>query len=133
MRYIFRRIICPVKKEGSAKKLLLLGMIFFSIPFNGRGQTVTLKASNVAIQSLFPEIKKQTGYSFFYDVDLIARAKKVSVNIKKQPLKAVLELLFSGQPFTYSIEGRIITLSPLPVQRPTAAVQTQIEIVVVQN
>ncbi|MCD2425686.1 secretin and TonB N-terminal domain-containing protein [Niabella pedocola] len=92
-----------------------------------------MKASNVAIQSLFPEIKKQTGYSFFYDVDLIARAKKVSVNIKKQPLKAVLELLFSGQPFTYSIEGRIITLSPLPVQRPTAAVQTQIEIVVVQN
>ena len=49
----------------------------------GYSQKVTLKETNISLQKVFEEIRKQTGYQFFYADEVISTAKNVTVNIQK--------------------------------------------------
>src|SRR5580658_10316755 len=40
----------------------------------GLSQTVTFSGRNVPLEKVFDEVKKQTGYVFFYDADLLKEA-----------------------------------------------------------
>ncbi len=88
-------------------------LIFFlaAVPVIGMAQTVSIKGNNVPLKKVFSEIKKQTGYTFFYKPVLLENAEKVTIDIHDMPLDDALELLFSNQPITYSYVGKIITLS----------------------
>src|SRR5690606_41059533 len=48
--------------------------------------------------------------SFVAKEGLLKKAKPVSIQIKSKDIIEVLPLLFEGQPFTYQINGRVITL-----------------------
>ena len=39
-------------------------------------QKVSLNENNISLQKVFEEIRKQTGYQFFYADEIIASAKK---------------------------------------------------------
>lgn len=73
-------------------------------------QTVTLSEKNVSLQKIFQEIKSQTGFSFFFDELLLKQAKKVTIEIKEQPLEMALDLCFKNQSITYSIVGTTIVI-----------------------
>src|SRR5687767_14688546 len=45
-------------------------------------QSVTLSEKDATLEKLFFEIKKQTGYTFFYQEDLLQNAKKVNLSVK---------------------------------------------------
>ncbi|MBN9380511.1 MAG: SusC/RagA family TonB-linked outer membrane protein [Chitinophagaceae bacterium] len=94
------------------KSITPLLVMFFSITSTiGFAQNVSLKTTNTSVRSVFAEIKKQTGYTFFYDPDLLDKTKKITINVKDRPLGEVLELLFKDQPISYSLVGKLITLS----------------------
>ena len=98
-----------IRKRSAIPFLLVL---FFSVTsITGYSQDVSLKAINMPIKSVFAEIKKQTGYTFFYDPDLLDKTKKITINVKGMPLEDILDILCKDQPFTYSVVGKIITLS----------------------
>ncbi|MBS1632226.1 MAG: TonB-dependent receptor plug domain-containing protein, partial [Bacteroidetes bacterium] len=80
----------------------------------GRAQGVTLSENNVRLEQVFKAIKKQTGYVFFYDAQLLKNANRVSINVKNEPVEKVLDEVFRGQPLDYSIVQKTITI----VQRP---------------
>jgi len=46
-------------------------------------QTITLNEKNTPIKEVFSKIKKQSGYSFLYQDNLLNRARPVTVNIAK--------------------------------------------------
>jgi hypothetical protein len=48
----------------------------------GKAQKVTLSQKNVKLEKVFREIRKQTGYVFFYDASVLQGAKSVSVDVK---------------------------------------------------
>jgi TonB-linked SusC/RagA family outer membrane protein len=77
-------------------------------------QSVTLSEKNVPLEKVFKEIKKQTGYVFFYDEDWMKNAQKVSVNVVNSPLEEVLAICFKNQPLTYSIVGTTIVVKKKP-------------------
>ena len=94
--------------------IFLLTVSIFTAAAETRAQeNVTLSAKNVSIETVFKSIKDQTGYLFFYKTDLIDKATKVTVQLNDVPLKIALDACFHGQPFTYSIEGKIIIVKPL--------------------
>src|SRR5690606_21603973 len=62
------------------------------------------------LEKVFRSIKKQTGYSFFFDESWLRQAGKVTVEIKDAPLERALDLCFSRQPITYSIIGTTIVI-----------------------
>ncbi|HWK07377.1 MAG TPA: SusC/RagA family TonB-linked outer membrane protein [Puia sp.] len=76
----------------------------------GFAQTVTISLKNASLETIFKEIKKQTGYNFFYNYDWLERANKVSIDVKNAPLNQVLDLCFEGQPLTYEIVEKTISV-----------------------
>ena len=76
----------------------------------GIAQKVTLSESNVNLEKIFKEIKKQTGYVFFYDVQVLKGMKPVSIHVKNETVEDVLKESLKGQPLDFSIEQKTITI-----------------------
>ena len=76
----------------------------------GISQQVTLSVKNASLDKVFTEIRKQTGYEFFYSTVMLQRAKKVSIEAKDASIKQVLDLCFSNQPFDYIIYDKTIVV-----------------------
>ncbi|WP_208025522.1 SusC/RagA family TonB-linked outer membrane protein [Niastella caeni] len=77
---------------------------------NSFSQIVTLSEKEAPLDKVFKEIKKQTGYVFFYDEAWLKQAKKVSIKVVNSPLKEVLDLCFKDQPLTFSIIGTTVVV-----------------------
>ena len=76
----------------------------------GYAQKVTLSVKNAPLETVFKDIKKQTGYLFFYNVEWLQKSDNVSIEIKDIPLEQALELLFKDQPFDYSIVNKTVVI-----------------------
>ncbi|GAA4780490.1 TonB-dependent receptor [Olivibacter ginsenosidimutans] len=88
-------------------------------------QQITLKTKNEPIANVFRDIRKQSGYLFLFDDEVLAQAKPVSIDVQKAALGDVLRLCFTGQPLTYSLIDKTIVVQPLQV---TPAAQTRGEL-----
>src|SRR6187431_3763879 len=77
---------------------------------NVYGQKVTLSEKNASLEKIFKEIKKQTGYVFFYDVNIFDGAKPVTIQVKDVPIEQVLEEILQDQILDYSIENKTIAI-----------------------
>ncbi len=77
---------------------------------SGFSQNVTLSEKNVSMEKVFNEIRKQTGYVFFFDEAWIQRAGKVSIEVKNVPLEKALQICFKDQPLSYTIIEKTIVL-----------------------
>ena len=71
---------------------LLLIATFFKTHAGGFAQTIDLSVDQVSLETVFKEIKKQTGYRFIYMKEQLRTTKPVSSHIKKSGLKQVLDL-----------------------------------------
>ena len=68
-------------------------------------QRVTLKETNISLVKVFDEIRKQTGFQFFYADEVLLPAKNVTVNVKKSPVEEVLDICLQGQGLSYTLSG----------------------------
>ncbi len=75
-------------------------------------QTITLSQQNTPLENVFKEIRKQTGYLFFYNSELLRKAKPVSIKVKDAVLEEVLALCFEEQPFSYTVVEKTIVVKP---------------------
>jgi len=98
--------------------LFLLTVVLSCITAIGLSQTVSIRENNVPFKKVLIEIKKQTGYTFFNNSDLVDKAKNVTIDVKGMSLKDALDLLCKGQSFTYTIVGKVIAISPLAEKKP---------------
>ena len=77
---------------------------------SGRAQEVTLSETNAPLKRLFEEMRKQTGYFFFYDLKEIKQSRPVTISVKHAGLQETLELCFKGQPLTYTIVNKTVVV-----------------------
>jgi TonB-linked SusC/RagA family outer membrane protein len=89
--------------------IFLLGGLHVSA--GALSQNVTISGKDLPLVQVFENIKQQTGYSFVYDIDDIARMKHVNVHASNVPLKDLLDDCFRGQPFTWSIVNKTIVVT----------------------
>jgi TonB-dependent starch-binding outer membrane protein SusC len=73
-------------------------------------QKVSLNESNIPLQKVFEAIRKQTGYQFFYADEVIASAKKVTINVKKASIEEALDICFKDQQLAYTISENTIVV-----------------------
>ena len=76
----------------------------------GYGQTISLSDTNTSLLKVFKQIKKQSGYEFFYEDRLMEKAKLVSIHVQNAPLEQVLGLLFKDQALSYEIIGKTVAI-----------------------
>lgn len=75
-------------------------------------QKISLDKKNAPIKETLEDIRRQSGYSIFYDVDLLANAREISVRIKDATLTEALDKCFFNQPFSYKIDKKTILVTP---------------------
>jgi TonB-linked SusC/RagA family outer membrane protein len=103
---------------GLTKKLLrimkitafILLIACMQVSAKGRAQTVTISVANTSIEKVFQEVKKQTGYDFFYEENVLQGANTVSLNATKIPLEEALRLCFKNQQLTYTIIEKTVVV-----------------------
>ncbi len=76
-------------------------------------QTITLKLKNAHLEKVFEQINIQTGYDFFYNIDLLKKDKLVTVDFKQTSLTSALDICFKDQPFTYTITEKTVIVKEL--------------------
>ncbi|MEO6684272.1 MAG: SusC/RagA family TonB-linked outer membrane protein [Ginsengibacter sp.] len=77
-------------------------------------QKVSLSVQNEALGRVFKKIEKQTGYHFYYKVELVEAANSVSVNVRNSTLEAVLDYILKDEPLNYTIVKKDIIISEKP-------------------
>jgi TonB-linked SusC/RagA family outer membrane protein len=123
-------ILCQavhISQRAKAKTILVMKLTavlilagFLQVSAAGFSQTVTITKENIPLQKLFREIKKQTGYVFFYNMRLLQKTHPVNIDVKNKNLKEVLDQVFTAQPVTYSIVNKTVVVNervamPAPV------------------
>lgn len=109
----------PWRKLFTTKTLLIMkltAIILLSASLTtsakGHSQRVTLSLQNASMETVFKEIKKQTGYDFLYGSKMLQVAKPVSIKVKNASLERVLEKCFIDQPLMYNLVNRTIIVKP---------------------
>src|ERR1700744_575172 len=77
-------------------------------------QKVTLKKKEVTLEAIFGEMHRQTGYDFFFDRNLLGKAKPITVDLKNVSLDDALNACLAKQPFTYVIENKTVVIKEMP-------------------
>jgi len=78
-------------------------------------QKITISEKNAPLEKILKEIRKQSGYDFFYNAKMIKRANPVNINLYNVNLEEALQTSFKGQPFVYYIENRTIMVKPAKI------------------
>lgn len=95
---------------------ILLTAAFLNVHAGVYSQNVTLTCNKAPLTKVFSEIRKQTGYSFFYNYESLKNAKSVTMEVKNIPLADALSLCFSDQPLGYYIQNKTVFVTePLSV------------------
>ncbi|GAO42725.1 TonB-dependent receptor [Flavihumibacter petaseus] len=94
---------------------ILLFTVCMQVSAGGYSQTVTLSGKNISLEKVFKEIKKQTGYDFWYEGKLIRQAKKVDIQAVNGKLEDVLNTCFQNQQLTYAIIEKTVVVKSKPI------------------
>lgn len=91
------------------------------------GQRLTIHKKNSNIADVLRDIRKQTGYDFFYDANIFVDAPPISLDMQQADIHQVLSQCFANQPYTYSINNNIVTIKKIFAQRvpPSTSRKTQ--------
>ena len=75
-------------------------------------ETITLTVKNKPLLDVFQEIKKQVGYTAFYNEELAVKVNdlRVSLSVKKASLNEVLKLAFKGTSLSYQVIGKTVVI-----------------------
>ena len=106
-------------------KLTALFILVLSLHISARSfsQKVTISGKAITLDRVFDEIETQTGYQFIYDKAILKKVKPVTIDIRGVSVEEALSQCLKGQPFTYEIEDKIITISAkIPVNPPPVVV-----------
>jgi len=82
-----------------------------------RGQSISLTGKNVALQTVFSAIKKQTGYDIFFENDkatILEASTLVTLDMKNVPVEECLKACFGEQASKYTQE-----IGTLYIEAPT--------------
>lgn len=77
------------------------------------GQRVTMNQRNMPLESVLKEIRKQSGFDFYYDSKVIPKTQKVNVSITNVTLDEALKRVLSGLELTYQIDGKTVVIKPI--------------------
>ncbi|MCD0488613.1 SusC/RagA family TonB-linked outer membrane protein [Pedobacter sp. MC2016-14] len=75
------------------------------------GQKITIDQKNVPLTSLFKEIRKQSGYNFYYDGSIIKPGILGSVIVSDASIEEALKSMLADLPFKYEIKDRTVLIT----------------------
>jgi TonB-linked SusC/RagA family outer membrane protein len=102
----------PLKKFFLVMKLAAI-IVFISvsqISASVYGQRMNFKATNISLERLFREVKKQTGYSFIYRPETVAGLPNIAIEADDATVQEVLDKMIADRPLEYTIINKTVVL-----------------------
>ncbi|MFZ4261941.1 SusC/RagA family TonB-linked outer membrane protein [Sphingobacterium sp. HJSM2_6] len=100
---------------------ILFLVILFQVSTPLFGQQITISKKNAPLESIFREIRKQSGYNFYFDAQIIDLNLKASIQVKNATVQDALRKLLADKNLSYAIMDKLITItkkeSPIPINR----------------
>ncbi|MES1249436.1 MAG: carboxypeptidase-like regulatory domain-containing protein, partial [Chitinophaga rupis] len=88
------------------------------------GQGINISAKNESLEKVFSQLEKQSGYTFFYKIELVRTLPKVTVDVKHGTLiGALTQVLQNQSTLTWKIVGRTVVISKAETPPPSTADQ----------
>lgn len=100
-------------------KLSIIFLLAATLPAMAsvNGQTVTFSKKNASLESVFSEIRKQTGFNFLYKDALLSGTKRITIQAKNTPVKNVLDEVFKFLPLDFEMLDNTIIVKDNPAKR----------------
>lgn len=104
---------------------ILLLACFLHVSAATFSQSVTLSKRTTTLKNVFREIKKQTGYYFFYKGQLLQDRPELTLELKNASLSQTMNRVLEGTNLSYNIVGKTIVISAVdqPAGKPVPAEQ----------
>ncbi|BAV07458.1 TonB-linked outer membrane protein, SusC/RagA family [Filimonas lacunae] len=99
-----RATACRLRTATLFVLLLLAGIA------PGLAQKVTLNAKGQQLETIFQDITRQTGYTFFYPEGFVKKLPPVTVTVNNEALEKALTACFEQAPLTFSIVEKTIVV-----------------------
>jgi TonB-dependent starch-binding outer membrane protein SusC len=113
-----------IKKALLVMKLtvLLMTLACLQVAAAAHSQRVTLKEDNASLEKVFTMIQKQTGYTFWYKINLLKKTRKIDIEVNNVSVKEALDICMREQGLGYAIFNKTIVVkridemnAPVPV------------------
>lgn len=110
-------LLLRTKSFRIMKLAALLVTISLQVSAFSSGQ-VTLSLKDAPLEKAFDAIKVQTGMYFFYLLEDVVRAKKVTLSVRNVAVDVALAKILDGQNLTFKIDGRNIFIKKVKATLP---------------
>ncbi len=97
-------------------KIICKGLFFLLllVALDGGAQQVSLTLKEASLETVFKEIKKQTGFNFVYTSEEIKKSKPVTLTVRGIPLREALNQVFQNQPLSFTLEENYVVIHVKP-------------------
>lgn len=104
-------------------RLISVLLIISTLQVSARSysQQVNLKARQITLAEAFKQIETQTGYSFFWDQDLLQNMPRRNLSLSHATVQEAMKACLKDLPLGYSIKDKIIFIKRLETHMPPAA------------
>lgn len=104
----------PSPKHGAGRwhlrRLFCLGVLLCFVSIALFAQNITIRKNAAPLDDVLLEIRKQTGYQFFYDNEVKQILKSITINLENVTLEVFLKKCFESYPINYSVVNKAILL-----------------------
>ncbi|MDN3582405.1 SusC/RagA family TonB-linked outer membrane protein [Mucilaginibacter flavus] len=110
--YPFLCLLWGLKQNRAVIKLTTIFVFICALHLSAAtfAQTVTIKKQNASLETIFKDIKKQTGYMFFYP-EKISLKQSQDIDINNVSLDVALTTCLKGLDLSYTIINKTIVIS----------------------
>lgn len=124
----------PVYRHGLFKILLAMKLtaIFIlaslvTVSAKTFSQGIKIHQNQISVDKVLKLIKKQSGYSYLFEDDVVSRTIKLDVDVDNASVEETLNRCFKDQPLTYKIFEKTIVIKakPEPVKATAVAIKVQ--------
>ena len=77
----------------------------------GAAQKITLSLKQAKLFNVFQEIKKQSGYDFVFQADILDNLRPVDIQVKNVSVKEALDQCLHNLPLEYTIENKNVIIT----------------------
>jgi TonB-linked SusC/RagA family outer membrane protein len=101
--------------------IVLMTTVFIQFSIAADAQKISLSVKNAPLEKILKEIRVQTGYDFFCDLDILKTAKKVDMEVKEVSIEQALYSCLRDQDLAYTIDNKIIVITRKKTAPPAGA------------
>src|SRR5690349_9250350 len=91
-------------------KLTAVVLLLFCVQVRASlyAQKINLAFKDASLKEVFMEIKKQTGYDFLYNNEMLSQASPLTFTLKDASIEQALDKALENLPLSYAIEQQTI-------------------------